>query len=275
MLEILKAIIYGIIQGFTEWLPISSTGHLILIKEFLPLNVFNDVLKNQEFFNMFKVVIQFGSILAVILLYFKDLFPYGFNKTKKETMDTFKLWLLIIVGCIPVGIAGVILDDYIDNISENILVIAATLIFYGIIFIIIERKNMKIKILKSKDLKLIDALKIGFFQILALIPGTSRSGVTIIGSRLLGASKKVSAKFSFFVAIPVMLGASLLKVVKAKTVFTFFSFSVLAVGTIVSFIVSLFVIKMLMNYIRKHNFSAFGYYRIILGIILVIYVVVK
>lgn len=275
MLEILKAIIYGIVQGFTEWLPISSTGHLILVKEFLPLNVFDDVLKNQEFFNMFKVVIQFGSILAVVILYFKNLCPIGFNKTKKQTLDTLKLWLLIIVGCIPVGIAGIILNDYVDAISENIAVIAATLILYGLIFIVIERKTLKIKIAKSKDLKIIDALKIGFFQILALIPGTSRSGVTIIGSRLLGASKQVAAKFSFFVAIPVMFGASLLKLIKLKTAFTLFSFSILAIGTFVSFIVSLIVIKMFMNYIRKHNFSAFGYYRIILGIILIIYVVVK
>ncbi len=267
ILEIIKAIIYGIIQGITEWLPISSTGHLILAESFIPLA------ESEEFFKMFLVVIQFGSILAVIVLYFKELFPFGFNKNKKETASTFRLWILIIIATIPAAIVGLLFDDIIDAYLHTPLVIAITLIIYGIIFIIVEKANIKAKVKTIDQLSWIDALKIGCFQTLALIPGTSRSGATIIGSRIIGVNRQTAAKFSFFLAIPVMFGASLLKIIKMDAAFTINNIIILAIGVIVSFVVSLIVIKSLINFIKKHTFIPFGYYRIILGLVLIIYTI--
>lgn len=264
MMEILKAIIYGIIQGITEWLPISSTGHLLLAKNFIPLNL------GDEFFNMFLVVIQFGSILAVVLLYFKDLFPWGFKKTKKETVATFRLWVLIIIATIPAAIIGLLFDDIIDEHLHGNIIIAIALIIYGIFFIVVEKSNISERVKSTNGLSWLDAVKIGFFQTLALIPGTSRSGSTIVGSRFIGVNRETAAKFSFFLAIPTMLGASLLKIIKLKIALTFTTFSVLMVGTIVSFIVSVIVIKIFMDFIKKHTFIPFGYYRIILGIIILL-----
>lgn len=269
MIEIIKAIIYGIIQGISEFLPISSTAHLILLNHFLPLNIYKNPIENNEFINAFIVIIQLGSILSVICLYFKDLFP--FKNTKQETLQSFKLWFLIFIASIPVGIIGILFDDYIDSKLYNLPTIITTLILYGLIFIFIEKNQKKPTKISEKDIKIIDSFKIGLFQMLALIPGTSRSGATIIGAKIIGLSKEMAAKFSFFLAIPAMFVATLLKIIKIKVAFNLFSISILLIATITSFIVSLIVIKTLMDYLKKKSFSLFGYYRIALGIILIIY----
>ena len=266
MIEIIKAIIFGIVQGITEWLPISSTAHLILLNKIIALDV------EPAFWDLFEVVIQLGSILAVLILFFNTLNPYAKGKNSKEKESTFRLWLMIIVASIPLVI-GAIFDDYIP---DSPLVIAFTLILYGVIFIYVERYNKtrkpKIKSLGAIDIK--TALLIGLFQLLAVIPGTSRSGATIIGASILGLSRTVSAEFSFFLAIPAMLGASGLKLLKyiLRTGFSFNANEViiLLVATVVSFVVSLYVIQNLLKYIRKHDFTIFGYYRIVLGIIILI-----
>lgn len=273
-MEIIKAIIFGIVEGITEWLPISSTGHMILLNELINLDV------SHEFYELFEVVIQLGAILAVIVLYFRTLWPWGFNKSKKESKDTLNLWLKIIIACIPAGVIGVLFNDLLDKYLYNSIVVSIALIVYGIIFIIMENKNIGSKETKSlNDISYKQAFNVGLFQVLALIPGTSRSGSTIIGGLLSGMDRKTIADFTFILAIPIMFGASLLKLVKyiknVGFVFSSMELSILLVGSIVAFIVSIFAIKFLINYIKKNNFKVFGYYRIVLGIVVIIYFVIK
>ena len=272
IIEILKSIVIGIVQGITEWLPISSTGHLILAEKLLTLNV------SQEFWNMFKVVIQFASILAVVVIYFHKLNPFSPKKTASEKKDTYILWSKVIVAVIPAAVIGFLFEDLIDSVLSSTLVIAATLIIYGIAFFVIENKNKTSKINSLESLSYSQALLIGLFQVLALIPGTSRSGSTILGAIIIGCAREVGTEFSFFLAIPVMLGASALKLLKfvlGGFSVTSTEWTVLISGFIVTFIVSIFAIKFLMTYIRKHDFKAFGVYRIILGIIVILAVLLK
>lgn len=268
LLNFIRAFIYGIIQGITEWLPISSTGHLILANEIPFLNMNNISGISEGFFDMFLVVIQLASILAVILIYFKKLNPITKKGLKNETMT---LWYKVIVGVIPAAVIGLLFDDFIESKMNNAYVVATTLIIYGIFFIIIESRNKKPSIESIDNLSYKTAFLIGVFQILALIPGTSRSGSTILGATLIGTSRVVAAEFSFFLAIPVMFGASFLKLIKYGFSFTQVEIFILAIGFITSFIVSLFAIKFLVGYIKKHSFKSFGYYRIILGIIVLVY----
>lgn len=266
MIEIIKAIILGILQGITEWLPISSTAHLILLNNLIKLEV------SPAFWDLFEVVIQLGSILAVVLLYFNTLNPFSKSKSKKEQTATLRLWFMIFIASLPLVI-GALVDDYIP---QHNLVIAATLIIYGIGFIVIETKNKnsvpKISSIGNIDIK--TAFLIGLFQVLAIVPGTSRSGATIIGALIVGVSRVVATEFSFFMAIPAMFGASGLKLVKYiinnGLVFTGSEVVILLTATLVSFFVSIFAIKHLLKYIRRNDFTAFGYYRIILGIIIII-----
>ena len=268
---IIKTIIIGLIEGITEWLPISSTGHMILANEFIRLNV------SDKFWEMFEVVIQLGAILAVVVLYFKALFPWGFGKTKVETNSTFKLWFKIIVGCIPCAIIGLLFDDFINDKFYNPWTVAIMLIIYGVLFIIVENnhKNKKSRVTNINDLSFIDALKVGLFQVLSIIPGTSRSGATILGGLLIGLDRKVAANFTFFLAIPVMFGASLLKIVKFGLSFSVSELVVLLVGMLTAFVVSIIAIKFLLKYIKNNDFKVFGYYRIILGIIVLLYFILK
>jgi len=270
ILNVLKSIVFGVIQGITEWLPISSTGHLILAESFMPLKLFNDVNQNQAFFNMYKVVIQFGSILAVLLLYWNKLYPFRKSYSEKKKRSIYRTWILVIIATIPAGIAGVLLDDLIDSVLSTPVVIALALIVYGVLFIWMESQSREYAIESIRDITPKKALGVGCFQILALIPGTSRSGSTILGSTLLGFNRSTAAEFSFFMAIPVMFGASLLKIIKAEFTVTFEGVVVLLVGMITAFVVSVIVIKKLMQYIRKHDFKVFGYYRIILGIVVLL-----
>lgn len=264
-IEIFKSVILGIVQGITEWLPVSSTGHMILVEEFVKFNL------SPVFVSTFFVVIQFGSILAVLVLFFKKLNPIDPSKTVSEKKDTISLWLKVIVAVIPSGIIGVLFDDKIEEIFFNPTTVAMTLIIYGVLFIFIENRNKKPAIDSFGDLTYKTAMLIGLFQVLALIPGTSRSGATIIGAVLLGTSRYVAAEFSFFLAVPTMLGASALKLLKAGFAFSGFEWIVLLTGCVVAFVVSIFAIKFLMDYIKKHDFKIFGYYRIILGIIVLGY----
>lgn len=268
LLNFMIAVIYGIIQGITEWLPISSTGHLILTNEIPFLNINNVNGISEGFFDMFLVVIQLASILAVILIYFKKLNPLSKAGLKKDILS---LWYKVIVGVIPAAVIGLLFDDFIEEKMNNAYVVATTLIIYGIFFIIIESRNKKSSINSIDSLSYKTAFLIGVFQILALIPGTSRSGSTILGATLLGTSRVVAAEFSFFLAIPVMFGASFLKLLKYGFTFTQVEIFILAVGFITSFVVSLFAIKFLVSYIKKHSFKSFGYYRIILGIVVLVY----
>ncbi len=270
-LNIIKSVLYGIVQGITEWLPISSTGHLILMKSFLPMNVYTDAVSNQNFWDMYKVVIQFGSILAVLLLYFKRLNPFDPKLKPAKKRGIYRLWILIIIACIPAGIAGILLDDLVDSVLSASWVIAVTLILYGVLFIWMENKEHQYTVETVKDITPKKALGVGAFQMLALIPGTSRSGSTILGATLLGFNRSTATEFSFFMAIPVMFGASLLKIIKADIAITFASVIVLLVGCLVSFGVSVVAIRYLMQYIRKHDFKIFGIYRIILGLIVLMF----
>jgi undecaprenyl-diphosphatase len=265
LIEILKAVLLGIVQGITEWLPISSTGHMILVDEFIKLN-FSDL-----YVNTFLVVIQFGSILAVVSLFFHKLNPFSSRKSLSEKKDTISLWIKVIIAIIPSGVIGVLFDDKIDELFYNPITVALALIIYGIIMIYIESGHRKSKVKDFSDLSYGLAFSIGIFQCLALIPGTSRSGSTIIGAVLLGTSRFVATEFSFFMAVPTMLGASALKLLKAGFAFSGFEWLVLGVGSLVAYIVSIFAIKFLMDYIRKHDFKAFGYYRIILGFLVLAY----
>ncbi len=262
-INIIKAIVFGIIQGITEWLPISSTGHLIILNDLLKLDV------TKEFMDIFLVVIQFGSILAVILLFFNKLNPI--KRDKVERKKTIILWLKILVASIPVGVVGFLFDDYIDTVLYNSIVVALALILYGIIFIVMENKQREPKVTEIDNISYKKSFKIGLFQMLALIPGTSRSGSTIIGSMAMGTSRVVASEFSFFLAIPAMVGASGYRLLKYGFDFTNQELLILIVGTLTAFLVSIFAIRFLLNYIKKSNFKAFGYYRIILGIIILIY----
>lgn len=274
MFEIVKTIVYGIIQGITEFLPISSTGHLILLENFIPLQIYSDPTMNREFINMFLVVIQFGSILAVAFLYFNELFPFFRDRFKETVQKTLHLWFMIIIASIPVGIIGILFDDYIDTLFYNNITIVITLLFYGVLFILIESRKIKPRIQSTEQLNAKDSFCVGLFQMLALIPGTSRSGSTIIGSRLIGINRKTAAKFSFFLAIPAMTVASLLKFIKADVELNTFSSLILILGVVVSFLVSILVIKALMKFIRKQSFKVFGYYRILLALVMLLYILI-
>ena len=265
MVDIIKAFIIGIVEGVTEWLPISSTGHIILVDEFLKLGV------TKEFSKMFNVVIQLGAILAVVVLYFSKLNPLSHKKTLEIKKQTWALWFKIIAACLPAAVIGILFDDWLDAHFYNFITVALMLIIYGVIFIVIERKKLKSKIDNVYHIDYKTAILIGAFQLLALIPGTSRSGATIIGALILGVSRGAAAEFSFFLAIPVMMGASALKLMKFGFAFTANEISILIVGFVTAFIVSIVSIKLLMAFIKKHNFSGFGWYRIILGVILMGY----
>ena len=274
IVEILKAILFGVVEGITEWLPISSTGHMILLNEFVKLNV------SEEFWNLFLVVIQLGAILAVVILYWKTIWPFKRVKTKqggskiKFRKQTFILWLKALVACIPAGVVGVLADDWLDEHLYTPQIVAIMLIVVGVAFIIIEifNANRVPRVEKLRDLTFKDAFVIGLFQLIAaVLPGTSRSGATILGGLMIGISRTVAAKFTFILAIPVMAGASLLKIVKYGFNFTGFELAILGTGMVVAFVVSIVIIAFLMNYIRKHDFKVFGVYRIILGILVLVY----
>ncbi len=266
-LEILKSIFLGIVEGITEWLPISSTGHMLLVDEFLVLNF------SKDFKDMFFVVIQLGAILAVVVLYFHKLNPFSPTKSRLQKLETMRLWFKVIAACIPTAILGILFNDIIEEKLSTPIVIAIALIVYGILFIIIENwnKHRRPKATKMYQLTYKTAFIIGLFQVISMIPGTSRSGATIIGAMLMGTSRTLAAEFTFFLAIPTMFGASLLRLVKFGFVFSSQEIIILIVGMIIDFIVSIIVIKFLMEYIKKHDFKAFGWYRIILGIIVLLY----
>jgi undecaprenyl-diphosphatase len=265
-IEVLKVILIGIVEGITEWLPISSTGHMILIDEFIKLNV------TPEFKEMFLVVIQLGAILAVVCLYFHRLNPFSKRKTQTQKKDTFAIWGRVIVGCIPAVILGFLLDDWLNEHFYNYITVAITLILYGVFFILLENRNQHrtFSVTDFKQMTLGKAFAIGCFQCLSMIPGTSRSGSTILGAMLLGVDRKTSAEFSFFMAIPIMFGASLLKLVKFGFAFTTAEVMTLIIGMITAFVVSIIAIKFLMSYIQRKDFKVFGYYRIILGVLVIL-----
>lgn len=274
MIEILKSIIYGIVEGITEWLPVSSTGHMILLEEIMPMNV------SKSFWSMFLVVIQLGAILAVVLLYWNKIFP--FKKTREGKYVSVKsiwvLWSKILVATIPAAAIGLALDDWIDEHLYNGFVVAIMLILVGVAFIYVENRNkdMHPTVNNLSALSYKDALIIGLFQVIAAVfPGTSRSGATIIGGLLIGVSRAVAAEFTFFLAIPVMFGASLLKLVKFGFAFSFLEFFILIIGMLVALVVSIFVIRFLMSYIKKHDFKVFGWYRIVLGVIVLIFFAIR
>ena len=266
--EILKAILFGIIEGITEWLPISSTGHMILLNEFVTLDV------SPEFWEMFLVVIQLGAILAVVLLFWNKIFPFRFKEKPVLRKDIFSLWFKIIVACVPAAVIGLAFDDVLDALFYNPWCVAIALIVFGVAFIVIENKNKNAspKITELRDITYQTALMIGVFQLLAAVfPGTSRSGATIVGALLIGVSRTVAAEFTFFLAIPVMFGASLLKIVKFGFDFTGTEAAILLTGMVSAFIVSVVVIRFLMGYIKKHDFKVFGWYRIVLGAAVLLY----
>lgn len=264
MVELLKAILFGIVEGITEWLPVSSTGHMIILDEFIRLDC------TPEFLEMFLVVIQLGAIMAVVILFWNKIFPFQFKDRSKPVieMDKIMLWLKIVVACIPAAVVGLLFDDVFEKLFYHAVPVAIALIVFGVAFIVVERRNKgkKAKIRKLNEITFQTAFIIGVFQLIAAIfPGTSRSGATIVGALLIGVSRSVAAEFTFFLAIPVMFGASLLKLVKFGFSFTTLEAGVLIIGMLVSFFVSIFVIKFLMDYIKKHDFQVFGWYRIVLG----------
>ncbi len=268
IIEILKAVLFGIVEGITEWLPISSTGHMILLNEFVTLNV------SEDFWEMFLVVVQLGAILAVVLLFWNKIFPFRLKEKPVVQKDIFVLWFKILVACIPAAIVGLAFDDVLDALFYNPWCVAIALIVFGIAFILIENRNkdMTPKISELGQITYQTALMIGVFQLLAAVfPGTSRSGATIVGALLIGVSRTVAAEFTFFLAIPVMLGASLLKLVKFGFSFTGEELVILAAGMAVAFVVSVAVIRFLMGYIKKHDFKVFGWYRIVLGALVLLY----
>ncbi len=277
-IEVLKAVILGIVEGITEWLPISSTGHLILVDEFLKLNV------TDSFKEMFDVVVQLGAIMAVVIIFWKKLFPFG----KKDNncplssdgigsyikTDIFQMWFKVLVACIPAAVIGLLFDDWLNEHFYNAIVVSIALVVFGVAFIIVENwnKSRKPKVNKIDELTYKSALIIGMFQLIAAVfPGTSRSGATIIGALLIGISRTVAAEFTFYLAVPVMFGASLLKLIKYDGGFTVQESVILATGMIIAFVVSIFVIKFLMDYIKKHDFKVFGWYRIVLGALVLMY----
>lgn len=265
-IEILKTILLGIVEGITEWLPISSTGHLILVNQIVQLNA------SQEFMDMFNVVIQLGAIMAVVVLYFNKLNPFAPSKTEKQKVHTWQLWFRVVVACLPAAIIGIPLDDWMEEHLHNSIVVAAMLILYGILFIVVENMNKKRRpiITSFSQMTYKHALIVGGWQVLSLIPGTSRSGATIVGALLMGTSRHIAAEFTFFLAIPVMFGASALKILKfilAGVGITGVEIAILIIGCLTAFIVSILAIKFLMGYIKKNDFKVFGVYRIILGIV--------
>ena len=277
IVEILKAILFGIVEGVTEWLPVSSTGHMILLNEFVKLNV------SPEFWNLFLVVIQLGAILAVVILFWKTIWPFKKVKTKSGKSKiilrepTLILWLKVLVACIPAAVVGILYDDWIDEHFYNAIVVGTMLIVVGVLFIIIEmlNKNKVPRVDRLRDLTFKDAFLIGLFQLIsAIFPGTSRSGATILGGLMIGVSRTVASKFTFILAIPVMFGASLLKIVKYGFRFSGYELLILGVGMLVAFLVSMVIISFLMNFIRKHDFKVFGVYRIILGVLVLLYFLV-
>ena len=296
-IEALKAFVIGLVEGITEWLPISSTGHMILVDEFLKLDV------SEQFLAMFLVVIQIGAILAVIILYFRKLNPFALSKTREERKATWRLWGMVVIGCIPAAIVGILLDDWAEEHLFNATVVAAMLILYGIVFIVLEHRNRRLRaslesvvrgrhardagssaddlmfrITSVDDIGPLDAIKIGLFQCLAVVPGTSRSGATIIGGMLSGCSRVASAEFTFFLAIPVMLGWGLVKALKfvmAALTLSTTEIVVLVVGVVTAFVTSVIAIKFLMSYIKRNDFAAFGWYRIVVGAIVLAYFAVK
>lgn len=271
MLDVLKVIILGIVEGITEWLPVSSTGHLILVGDILSPGM------SDKFMEMFNVVIQLGAIMAVVVIYFHKLNPFSPRKTKKQKMLTWQMWIKVLIASIPAGVIGVLFNDILDELFYKPFPVAVMLIVYGILFIVIESRNARRRpsVTKISELSVSMLLWIGFFQMLALIPGTSRSGATIVGALLIGVSREVAAEFTFFLAIPAMCGASLLKLVKFGFQFTGKELGLLTLGCVVSFALSIVAIKFLMNYIKKNDFKIFGYYRIVLGGLIVIITLVQ
>lgn len=278
MIEIIKAIVYGIVEGITEWLPISSTGHLILVEELIP---FGGV--SEDFFGMFDVVIQLGAILAVVVLFWSQIWPFALTRKERGgesgimsfvKTDILTLWFKILVSCVPAAVIGILFDDVFDALFYNPVCVALALIVFGVAFIVIENwnKGRSPKVNSLAEITYRTALLVGVFQVIAAVfPGTSRSGATIVGALLIGVSRTVAAEYTFFLAIPVMFGASLLKVVKFGFAFTALELVLLLIGTVVSFVVSLFVLRFLMGYIKKHDFKIFGWYRIALGIVVLAY----
>ena len=282
MIEFFKAFLFGIVEGITEWLPISSTGHMILLNEFIRLDV------SQEFYSMFEVVIQLGAIMAVVVLFWQQIFPFG--KTKKRNRlsdrgvlryvkkDIFFLWVKILIACIPAAVVGILFSDVFEELFYNYQCVALALIIFGIAFIVIEEKHKgkPAKINSLSEITYQTALLIGVFQLIAAIfPGTSRSGATIVGALLLGVSRTVVAEFTFFLAIPVMFGASLLKLVQFGLSFTSFEVIILLIGMVTAFVSSMLIIRFLMGYIKKHDFKVFGYYRIVLGVLVLLYFILR
>lgn len=268
-IDVLKVIFLGIVEGITEWLPVSSTGHMLLVDEFIKLNI------TPEFKEMFFVVIQLGAILAVVLIFWNKMFPFQFSDKRKPIIkyDIFSMWFKVVVACIPGAVVTLLFDDFIDAHLHTAVVIALTLIIYGVAFIVVENRNhhRRPKIRKLNEITYQTAFIIGLFQVLSIIPGTSRSGSTIIGALIIGVSRVAAAEFTFFLAVPVMFGLSFIKLIKFGFTFTGAEVATLAIGTITAFVVSLFAVKFLMGYVKKHDFKIFGIYRIILGIIVLIY----
>lgn len=266
ILDGIKALIYGIVEGITEFLPISSTGHLLLLEEILPMNA------SEAFMEMFDVVVQLGAILAIIVLYFNRLNPFAPRKSAKQKRQTWEIWGKVVIGCLPAAILGFLLDDWMDAHLYNSYVVAAMLILYGILFLVMESRRNKnhVRVTSVGQLSYVGALMIGLFQVLAMVPGTSRSGVTILGAMLLGVSRTAAAEYSFFLAIPIMFGASGLKLVKfllEGNVLEGSELGILIIGTVSAFVVALLAVNMLMSYIKEHDFKVFGYYRIGLGVL--------
>ena len=274
MLEMIKVILLGIVEGITEWLPISSTGHLILVDEFVKLGA------SEAFKEMFNVVIQLGAIMAVVVLYFNKLNPFSKKKSRKEQVETIQLWMKVVVACIPAAVLGILFDDWMEAHLHNYVVVSLMLVLYGVMFVLVENwnKGNTPKVTKLSELSYQTALMIGAFQVLSLIPGTSRSGATILGALLIGVSRYVAAEFTFFLAIPVMFGASGLKILKFVMEgggFTGMEAAMLILGCVVAFFVSVLAIKFLMGYIKKNDFKVFGYYRIILGVLVLGYFIIS
>ncbi len=269
LIEVLKVILLGIVEGITEWLPISSTGHMLLVDQFITLNV------SDHYKEMFFIVIQLGAVLAVVVLFYKKMMPFQFNDKRSPMIktDILSLWMKVVVACIPGAIVTLLFDDYIEAHFHTPAVIACALIFYGIAFIFIETWNKKRTpvVYELSDITYTTAFMIGLFQVLSIIPGTSRSGSTIVGGLLIGVSRVAVAEFTFFLAVPVMFGLSFIKMLKFGFIFTAAELTLLIIGMVVAFVVSLIVIRFLMNYIKKHDFKVFGWYRIILGIIVLLY----
>lgn len=264
----IKSVLLGVVEGITEWLPISSTGHMILFNEFV-----HDFISQKEGFttsDLYLYVIQLGAILAVVTLYFRKLNPFAPSKTKEEKAQTWQMWFKVVAACVPAAVIGLLLDHLMEK-WENWYVVSAMLIIYGVAFIFVERKQKKVVIADMNSMTYKTALMIGLFQVLSIIPGTSRSGATILGAMLVGCSREIAAEFSFFLAIPVMFGVSFLKIVKNGLMMTSDELVILITGMVVAYVVSMLAIKFLVDYVRKHDFKVFGYYRIILGILVIAY----